>query len=480
MPIDTSIYGQIQQPNPMQSASNAVGLAGQITQTKQAQQQLQARQGLSDAYAQATDPTTGQVDRSKLSSIVSQDPRTAWMTADVQQGANTAAQGAQMLDQNTWSTAVQKQNYAYQLASSLSGSTPDQARSVFQHARDVGLIPPDQEAQLEASIPTDPAQMGAWSQGLQQRTMSGLDQLHAYSKQLGFVNNGGQTLPYQTNPNAPGGVGPMAGAQPIQNTLTPGEQGALVQVQQPDGSMKWVPAGQVRAASGAPVAQGGSGYTGRPAQPMTAANAPATTIGQQAGATQSAQVYTNDQAAGNAAPTNIANLQAARDAIVSAGGTGPGTAGLNNVKSWLVSHGMAQGDADKVASYDEAMKLMTQYANTQSAGMGTGTDARLDAAIKGNPNPALSTKANVSILDRNMALEKMAQDRQVAFQASGLTPDKYQSWLPTFQKTHGIAVYQFDSLTPDQQGAYLKSLTPQQRANWASGYSDFQSRNGAQ
>jgi hypothetical protein len=402
------------------------------------------------------------------------------MTADVQQGANVAAQGAQTLDQNTWATAVQKQNYAYQLASSLGTSTPDNARAVFQHARDVGLIPPDQEAQLEASIPTDPAQMGDWSKGLQARTMSGLEQLHAYGKQLGWVNNGSQQIPYQVNANAPGGAGPMQGVAPVQSTLSPSEQGQLVQVQQPDGTMKWVPAGEVRAASGAPVTQGGAGYTGRPPQPMTAANAPATTIGQQAGATQSAQVYSNDQAAGNAAPTNIANLQAARDAVVAGGGTGPATAGLNNIKSWLVAHGMAQGDVDKVANYDEATKLMTQYANSQSAGMGTGTDARLDAAIKSNPNPALSTKANVAIIDRNMALERMAQDRQQAFQASGLTPDKYQSWLPSFQKTHGVAVYQFDSLTPDQQGAYLKSLTPQQRANWATGYSDYQSRSGAQ
>ncbi|WP_186169604.1 hypothetical protein [Burkholderia gladioli] len=477
--VDTSIYQALQQPNPVQGASNAVGLAGQVTQTQTAQQQLQARQGLAAAYQQATDPVTGQVDRSKLAAIVSQDPRTAWTTAEVQQGANAAAQGAQTLDQNTWATAVQKANYLYGLASSLGQQTPDQARQTFQFAKDAGLIHPMMEAQIESSIPTDPSQMPAFAADMQRRSMSGLEQLHAYGVNLGYVNNGQANIPVNMNGNSPTAGQPIAGAQPIPNQLTPGEQGALVPVQQADGRIVYMPAGAVRAASGAPAAQGGAGYTGRPTQPMMATNAPATTIGQQAGATQSAQAYTNAVTAGNNSQTNLQTLAGVRQAIESGANLGPGGAGLTQIQSWLVSHGMSQSDAAKVQNSEEAYKLMQQYANQMSLG-GTGTDSRLNAAIASNPNPAYSKNTNLALVDRLQALETQTQDTRDAFQASGLTPDKYQSWLPGFQKTHGIAVYQFGSMTPQQQGAYLKSLSPQQRTQFATGLADYQARSGGQ
>lgn len=467
MPIDTSLYSQIQQPNPMQQLQGAALTADLLSNAQQNRMSLQAKQGLSDAYQQATDPVTGQVDRSKLSAIVSQDPRTAFQTADVTQGANAAAQGAQTLDYNTWQTAVAKQTYAQQIASSLGDKTPDQAHQIFQHAKQIGVIPADQEAQMEASIPSDPSQMGAWAADLQRRSQSGLEQLHNYGMQAGWVNNGASQTPYNMNPNAPGGVRPIGA--PVANQQGP----------------QWV---QGTDANGNPsmvqLPPTGQGYTGRPGAPglpagsVTIGNTQAG-IGAQTEANQGGQVYGALQNAGNAALTNISNLQAARDAVVAAGGSGPGTAGLNSIKSWLVAHGMRQGDVDKVASYDEATKLMTQTANQMSAGMGTGTDARLDAAIRSNPNPAMSTKANLAILDRNIALERMSQDRQQAFAASGLPANQAQTWLTNFNKTHGVGVYQFDSLTQPQQQAYLKSMSPQQRTQWANGYADYQQRNGA-
>ncbi|WP_369055131.1 hypothetical protein [Burkholderia gladioli] len=468
--VDTSIYQALQQPNPVQGTSNAVGLAGQITQTQTAQQQLQARQGLAQAYQQATDPETGQVDRSKLAAIISQDPRTAWTTAETMQGANAAAQGAQTLDQNTWSTAVQKANYLYGLASSLGQQTPDQARQTFNFARDAGLIHPQMEAQIESMLPTDPSQMPAFAADMQRRSMTGIQQLQAYGKQLGWVNTGGQQVPYQTNPNAPGGAGPMPGMAPVQNTTPP----QWVQGTDAQGNPAMVPL-----PAGTP-----SGYTGRPGAPglpsgsVTVGNVGAG-VGAQASAQQSAQAYTNAVTAGNNSQTNLQTLAGVRQAIESGANLGPGGAGLTQIQSWLVSHGMSQSDAAKVQNSEEAYKLMQQYANQMSLG-GTGTDSRLNAAIASNPNPAYSKNTNLALVDRLQALEQQTQDTRDAFQASGLTPDKYQSWLPGFQKTHGIAVYQFGSMTQQQQGAYLKALTPQQRTQFATGLADYQSRSGGQ
>ncbi|HEM8998818.1 TPA: hypothetical protein U2T46_000853 [Burkholderia cenocepacia] len=469
MPVDTSLYGLIQQPDPWKQAQQGALTADLLTAAQTNRMNLQARQGLSQAYQQATDPTTGQVDRSKLASLVSQDPRTAFQTAEVQQNANAAAQGGQNLDFSGWQNAIAKQGYLLNTMGGLGQMHPDQARDMLQHFKDVGVIAPQNEAWIESQIPNDPAQMPAFATNMQQLAMSGLERLHAYGKQLGWVNTGGQQVPYQTNPNAPGGAGPMPGMQPVTNTTPP----QWVQGTDAQGNPAMVPL-----PAGTP-----SGYTGRPGAPglpngsVTVGNVGAG-VGAQAGAQQSSQAYMNAMNVGNASQTNRQTLAGIRNAIQSGANLGPGGAGLTQIQSWLVSHGMSQADADKVQNSEEAYKLMQQYANQMSLG-GTGTDSRLNAAIASNPNPAYSKNTNLALVDRLDALERQSQDIRDAFQASGQTPDKFQSWLPTFQKTHGLGVYQFDTLTQPQQQAYLKSMTPAQRQQWATGYADFQQRNPA-
>ncbi|RQZ57419.1 hypothetical protein DF057_28660 [Burkholderia cepacia] len=467
MPVDTSLYGLIQQPDPWKQAQQGALTADLLTAAQTNRMNLQARQGLSQAYQQATDPTTGQVDRSKLASLVSQDPRTAFQTAEVQQSANAAAQGGQNLDFSGWQNAIAKQGYLLNTMGGLGQMHPDQARDMLQHFKDVGVIAPQNEAWIESQIPNDPAQMPAFATNMQQLAMSGLERLHAYGKQLGWVNTGGQQVPYQVNPNALGGAGPMPGMQPVTNTTPP----QWVQGTDANGNTAMVPL---------PAGSTG-GYTGRPGAPglpngsVTVGNVGAG-VGAQAGAQQSSQAYMNAMNVGNASQTNRQTLAGIRNAIQSGANLGPGGAGITQIQSWLVSHGMSQADADKVQNSEEAYKLMQQYANQMSLG-GTGTDSRLNAAIASNPNPAYSKNTNLALVDRLDALERQSQDVRDAFQATGQTPDKFQSWLPSFQKTHGLGVYQFDTLTQQQQQAYLKSMTPAQRQQWATGYADLQQRN---
>jgi hypothetical protein len=75
------------------------------------------------------------------------------------------------------------------------------------------------------------------------------------------------------------------------------------------------------------------------------------------------------------------------------------------------------------------------------------------------------------------AFEKQRNDVRVVFLSSDLSLDDFQAWLPQFQATHGVGVYLFDSLSLSQQQMYLKSLSPDQRRQWAIGYADYQSRN---
>jgi len=82
MPVDTSIYGQIQQPQ-IQDPLNALAKVSQVKAMQNqnrladlaygtAQREQEGQNALADAYKSAVDPTTGAVDRNKLVTALAQ------------------------------------------------------------------------------------------------------------------------------------------------------------------------------------------------------------------------------------------------------------------------------------------------------------------------------------------------------------------------------------------------------------------------
>jgi hypothetical protein len=121
-----------------------------------------------------------------------------------------------------------------------------------------------------------------------------------------------------------------------------------------------------------------------------------------------------------------------------------------------------------VQNYDEFKKILTNYASSVSGSLGSGTDARLNAAITGNANPGISKMANEDILAKTMAAEKMRAAQDYAFQNSGLTTDKFNQWQSQWNKAVNPDAFVFTSMSPQQQQAFIKRQSPTQLAKFKS------------
>lgn len=87
---DPSIYNNVWRPDPMSGVDLQAKYQG-IQQARQQNQltgqEIQLRQGLSDAAAQSTNPD-GTQDTSKFNTIIAHDPRTAWKAQEIFQAGN--------------------------------------------------------------------------------------------------------------------------------------------------------------------------------------------------------------------------------------------------------------------------------------------------------------------------------------------------------------------------------------------------------
>jgi hypothetical protein len=175
-------------------------------------------------------------------------------------------------------------------------------------------------------------------------------------------------------------------------------------------------------------------------------------------------------------PMRVNLLQQARDNL-SGVQTGPGTDWRNTAKSFINSTPLAGEitkklgiDPDNIKNYDEFKKIMTNYASSVSGSLGSGTDARLNAAVTGNANPNISKLANEDILTKTMAAEKMRAAQDYAFQNSGLTTDKFNQWQAQWNKVVDPQAFVYDSMSPKQRRVLLDRLSPQQVQKLRDGY----------
>lgn len=83
MPVDTSLYGNIAQPNPLGQMGQMLQVQSAMNQNALFQQQFAARQALGQLAQSSVDPATGQMDWNKYSLSISTDPRTAFMAREV-------------------------------------------------------------------------------------------------------------------------------------------------------------------------------------------------------------------------------------------------------------------------------------------------------------------------------------------------------------------------------------------------------------
>lgn len=474
MPIDPTIPLGIQAPpNPLAALQQPMQTAQGLLALKQNQMQLGANQAISQAYQQSVNPD-GTVDFNKLQSLAAQNGAGAFLPQFMGQIAQQR-NSQQQFDTSKLDMALKQQQNIRGMIGSLAldpdlGKTDISSKIAGQISTAVqsGTLPLDQALNEIKSIPGDPQAQASWVQNHLINSLTGEAKIQALMPKMQSINTGGQTQIVGTNPLT--GVPTITGT--LNNTLTPGESAQRITAVGPDGTPGTIPLGST--VSGA---QGG--YTGRYNPQGASGGVPpgfvATGMSPSAQAASSAQGATSNTAAQTLhdasadAPMRINLLETARDAL-SGINTGPGSDWRNQAKSFInsLAPGVAQkiGWTGDVQNYDEFKKILTNYASSVSGSLGTGTDARLNAAVTGNANPGISNLANQDILTKTIAAEKMRAAQDYAFQNSGLTTDKFNQWQSQWNKSVNPDAFAFASMNPDQQASFIKRQSPQQLAKF--------------
>lgn len=494
MPLDPSIPLQIQAPaNPMQQLGQTVGTLNGLQTLRQNQMQLGANQAISQAYSQSVNPD-GTVDFNKLQSLAAQNGAGAFLPQFMGQIAQQRNQQLQY-DTGKLDLALKQQQGIRGMIGSLAmdpgiGKSDMSSKIAGQISDAVqgGLLPLDQGLREIQSIPAEPGAQAQWIQNHLINSLSGEAKIQALMPQNVAVDTGSGTVLLNRNPL----TGQSTVGTTVEKGLSPGELAQNVTIVGPNGEQRIITKAQQLAMQGgggvpnAPANGAGSGYTGRYDQ-SGQGGAPGlqTSLGpgQQAALTaQGATSNTAAQALHDAAsdvPMRLNLLSQARDALAGIN-TGPGSDWRNQAKSFFNAlapdTAKAIGFTGDVKDYDEFKKILTNYASSVSGSLGTGTNARLDAAITGNANPGISKMANEDILAKTMAAEKMRAAQDYAFQNSGLTTDKFNQWQSQWNKAVDPQAFVYDSMSPKQRRALQERLSPQQLQQLRTSYNSLVSQ----
>lgn len=387
---------------------------------QQSGQGIAANQAVSEIMKLAINPETGELDQNKALSLIAQDPRTAYNFPTIANQINQNAQSQEAAKQARIKSQTDLLNWTHdrlgglRLMDNLGHS--DIVDVLANGVKNGILTLPQAQNQLK-DLPTDKKDLQAWVDKHYIMTSDAKKQMDLY-------------LPTETVKD------PVTGEErKVPKAVFMG----LQKNQNPNIDIN------------APV-------TGL----ATSTQSALTTTGtNQANAVQ--ELHTN---ASNI-PTRINILESARANLDNPDlSTGPGVEGRNQVKSFF--NAIAPQYAEKIfgkdfngniKDTDEFKKYMTSYTNAASANLGGGTDARLNAAIAGNANITMNKMANQDIITKTIAIEKMNQAQDLAWNKSGISPDKFNSWQSDFNKKVKPEVFAFDAMTPKQQKDFVERKT---------------------
>jgi hypothetical protein len=477
VPIDPSIALGVKTPEPFAALQQPIQTAATLQGLRQNQTRLNANQAISEAYRQSVDPNTGEVDFGRLQSLASQNGAGAFLPEFMGQIAQ------QRNSQLQYDTGKLEQAYKQQqgvrgvvgsMALDPNLGKMDMSQNIAQQIVGMvqsGLLPQDMAIRELKGIPGDPSQQKAWVTNHLLNSLSGEAKIQAMMPKVVTADTGQGTAFLNQNPL----TGEMTPNTFVGKGMTQSELATPKTITMPDGSQRqvttqqWLQMMNGGAPAGAPGAQpspSGADYTGRYPPGGSAGAAPGTLSSlspaqQSALSAQGGSSNTAAQDLHNAAadvPMRLNLLQQARDSLNGIQ-TGPGTDWRNTAKSFFnaLSPDLAKkaGWTGDVQNYDEFKKILTNYASSVSGSLGSGTDARLNAAITGNANPNISKLANEDILAKTMAAEKMRAAQDYAFQNSGLTTDKFNQWQSQWNKAVDPQAFVFTSMSPAQKEDFI-------------------------
>lgn len=490
MPLDTTIALQAKTPefNPLAQALQVAQYRSQNLQANQLQQQMNSRMAIGRAFANNTQ--NGVVNQQGALQEAAGNPDAAYGfpeasgTSLTQQGQginnDTGAQGLA----NTRGIAVAKAGISLLTNPNATGQD---YMGTLRDLHKNGII--DDKTYIntvDEVMPNlnNPGQLQTLVKGMLSKLPEAM-QAQYVKPVLGEVATGGATQMTSRDPLS----GAMTPNASIPNTLSPGQAVGRVETVGPTGARGTVPLSSTVPSALLPPGMQGQQPTAQPAgngrypqqaqagQPQQGGFLPsglapgvgeAANVAGQGSGTQ--LVADQNAAAGSGA--RVYQLQSALKALNEAGTVGPGTASMNNFKSFLLAQTpgdlgkyLPGIDANKIASYDEANKYLTQYASAKASSLGGGTDSKLATTLSANASTHISDLAAKDVVKANIGLERMSQAQAAAWNDAHLPESEYRTWASKFGATMDPRVFVADQLDP----AHVKKL-----------YSGMQSKEQAQ
>ena len=442
--VDTSIYHNIQQPDPLGVAQKALDFSQGVTNNKLLQMQLAGRRQLGFAVQQATDPQTGQVDTARLSKILMQPENYAAAAEgakfglDVQSGQLTNTRSGMDIAQSGWNNLGTA--WGARLSQSSGDVNPDDLRKDAVQLVAEGRMTPDQFLRIQGLIPTDPKAAREFAAG-------------------GFLQALGPTAIATPEPAPPG-----PGGAPRQQTA-----GQFVTQSMGGGAPPAAPGANPLPAPGAPLPSPGV-VTGM----GPGASAAVQAEGQASGA-GSVQLH----ALASEVPTRKANLDnmLADAAEFTAG---PASEELKQTIAGINELFGTKFDVDRVAAQDRFDKLANQIAQQQASAIGA-TDQQLATAMGANPNSRMSNlgiEGTVALLKGNEDAIAIKNEKwQDALEEGKAAPDEFYKWSAKFNRNYDPRVFQSVYLDQTAKQKMIATLSKTERAEFARKF-NFAVQNG--
>lgn len=464
------IGAQVKVPeiNPLTTVGQAATALQALNQNKLFQQEFGARSAIGPIYQQSIDPKTGKLDTNKLLSLASQNPNVAFKAGELaaealgREQTQLGISGAE-LEQAT------KRRQAFMDATSSLLADPqvgqaDATPRVLSATSDLigqGILTPEQGIQALVSFPKDPAQQREWLTRIFLNSLPAGERGAAMFGQPQMVETGAAIVPTAVSPLT--GTRPIGA--PIAKTLTPGEQAAPRQAFV-NGQPGTVPTGAVVDEYGRPRAGGVGGPGGfLPTGPRLGQEAAASTTG-----TKSAEQGIALQQTADQVPTRRAALLSMREQLDNFE-SGPMADQMARLGALAAEFGYASPKMTaSTKATEEFNKLSTQIVLGQVAALGgAGTDDKLAAGIKGNPNSALSKMGNRSVIALMLGNEDAIAAKNEAWQrwlAAGHGPESYGSFSTQFNRLWDPRVFQSQYMSPEERAGLVNGMTKSERGKF--------------
>lgn len=144
-------------------------------------------------------------------------------------------------------------------------------------------------------------------------------------------------------------------------------------------------------------------------------------------------------------------------------GFGPGTEGLNTVKSaiatWLPN--VDQKTIDGVSNFEQARKYLTQIARASGA---TGTNDQLAAAFEANPSVKMNSASIENVLKSVIALRKMQAAQTLMAANANIPPEQYSQWIAKNQNQFDARAFAVDMMDDKAKAKLYDSLKKDKNA----------------